>query len=172
MKRSVAAAAALVVVLLLRLVLRQGQGAAGGRAEVAGGKVNAGGRLAQVRPSLGSEVPPTIGDRQGESAGRGPPDNPRAPAPPSTDGGPRSAGWREHGGEGRRRKFDFDFREREEEPRNGRRHRPTSDSFEEDKDGLPEWCLEDEEEEEERMGTFDSSGAFMSLKVSSCPSWL
>ncbi|XP_013931028.1 PREDICTED: PERQ amino acid-rich with GYF domain-containing protein 1-like, partial [Thamnophis sirtalis] len=79
------------------------------------------------------------------------------------DGGPRSAGWREHGGDGRRRKFDFDFREREEEPRGGRRHRQSSDSFEEEKDGLPEWCLEDEEEE---MGTFDSSGAFMSLKKS------
>nr|XP_028558103.1 GRB10-interacting GYF protein 1 isoform X2 [Podarcis muralis] len=78
-------------------------------------------------------------------------------------GGPRSAGWREHGGEGRRRKFDFDFREREDEPRSGRRHRHNSDSFEDDKDGLPEWCLEDEEEE---MGTFDSSGAFMSLKKS------
>nr|XP_060635800.1 GRB10-interacting GYF protein 1 isoform X1 [Anolis sagrei ordinatus]XP_060635801.1 GRB10-interacting GYF protein 1 isoform X1 [Anolis sagrei ordinatus] len=81
----------------------------------------------------------------------------------SPDGGPRSAGWREHGGEGRRRKFDFDFREREDEPRGGRRHRHNSDSFEDDKDGLPEWCLEDEEEE---MGTFDSSGAFMSLKKS------
>ncbi|XP_062994518.1 GRB10-interacting GYF protein 1 isoform X2 [Elgaria multicarinata webbii] len=83
----------------------------------------------------------------------------------SPDGGPRSAGWREHGGDGRRRKFDFDFREREDEPRSGsgRRHRHNSDSFEEDKDGLPEWCLEDEEEE---MGTFDSSGAFMSLKKS------
>ncbi|KAM6453210.1 GRB10-interacting GYF protein 1 isoform 2-T2 [Liasis olivaceus] len=81
----------------------------------------------------------------------------------SPDGGPRSAGWREHGGDGRRRKFDFDFREREDEPRGGRRHRQSSDSFEEEKDGLPEWCLEDEEEE---MGTFDSSGAFMSLKKS------
>lgn len=82
----------------------------------------------------------------------------------SPDGGPRSAGWREHGGEGRRRKFDFDFREsREDEPRSGRRHRHNSDGFEDDKDGLPEWCLEDEEEE---MGTFDSSGAFMSLKKS------
>uniref|UniRef100_A0ABM5EJN7 GRB10-interacting GYF protein 1 isoform X1 n=1 Tax=Pogona vitticeps TaxID=103695 RepID=A0ABM5EJN7_9SAUR len=79
----------------------------------------------------------------------------------SPDGGPRSAGWREHGGEGRRRKFDFDFREREEELRSGRRHRHNSDGLEEEKDGLPEWCLEDEEEE---MGTFDSSGAFMSLK--------
>ncbi|KAK9398405.1 PERQ amino acid-rich with GYF domain-containing protein 1 [Crotalus adamanteus] len=82
----------------------------------------------------------------------------------SPDGGPRSAGWREHGGDGRRRKFDFDFREREEEAPargGGRRHRQSSESFEEEKDGLPEWCLEDETEE---MGTFDSSGAFMSLK--------
>ncbi|XP_039180760.1 GRB10-interacting GYF protein 1 isoform X2 [Crotalus tigris] len=82
----------------------------------------------------------------------------------SPDGGPRSAGWREHGGDGRRRKFDFDFRERDEEAPargGGRRHRQSSESFEEEKDGLPEWCLEDETEE---MGTFDSSGAFMSLK--------
>ncbi|XP_015668630.1 GRB10-interacting GYF protein 1 [Protobothrops mucrosquamatus] len=82
----------------------------------------------------------------------------------SPDGGPRSAGWREHGGDGRRRKFDFDFRERDEEAPTrggGRRHRHSSESFEDEKDGLPEWCLEDETEE---MGTFDSSGAFMSLK--------
>ncbi|XP_075763827.1 GRB10-interacting GYF protein 1 isoform X4 [Pelodiscus sinensis] len=78
----------------------------------------------------------------------------------SPDGAPRSAGWREHP-EGRRRKFDFDFREREEE-RGGRRHRG-SDAFEDDKDGLPEWCMDDEDEE---MGTFDSSGAFMPLKKS------
>nr|XP_048689552.1 GRB10-interacting GYF protein 1 isoform X4 [Caretta caretta] len=78
----------------------------------------------------------------------------------SPDGAPRSAGWREHP-EGRRRKFDFDFREREED-RGGRRHRG-SDSFEDDKDGLPEWCMDDEDEE---MGTFDSSGAFMPLKKS------
>nr|XP_048689556.1 GRB10-interacting GYF protein 1 isoform X8 [Caretta caretta] len=76
------------------------------------------------------------------------------------NGAPRSAGWREHP-EGRRRKFDFDFREREED-RGGRRHRG-SDSFEDDKDGLPEWCMDDEDEE---MGTFDSSGAFMPLKKS------
>uniref|UniRef100_A0A8D0B377 GRB10 interacting GYF protein 1 n=1 Tax=Salvator merianae TaxID=96440 RepID=A0A8D0B377_SALMN len=86
----------------------------------------------------------------------------RSASPGVFYGGPRSAGWREHGSEGRRRKFDFDFRDREEDARSGRRHRHNSDSFEEDKDGLPEWCLEDEEEE---MGTFDSSGAFMSLKV-------
>uniref|UniRef100_A0A8C8VGM4 GRB10 interacting GYF protein 1 n=1 Tax=Pelusios castaneus TaxID=367368 RepID=A0A8C8VGM4_9SAUR len=78
----------------------------------------------------------------------------------SPDGAPRSAGWREHA-EGRRRKFDFEFREREEE-RGGRRHR-ASDGFEDDKDGLPEWCMDDEDEE---MGTFDSSGAFMPLKKS------
>lgn len=37
--------------------------------------------------------------------------------------------------------------------------------MEDDRDSLPEWCLEDAEEE---MGTFDSSGAFLSLKVKSC----
>ncbi|XP_021110149.1 GRB10-interacting GYF protein 1 isoform X2 [Heterocephalus glaber] len=90
----------------------------------------------------------------------------------SPDGGPRSAGWREHGE--RRRKFDFDMRgERggcgEEEGRGGggsshlrRCHGP--DGFDDDKDGLPEWCLNDEDEE---MGTFDASGAFLPLKVSS-----
>ncbi|XP_032111055.1 GRB10-interacting GYF protein 1 isoform X4 [Sapajus apella] len=87
----------------------------------------------------------------------------------SPDGGPRSAGWREHGE--RRRKFEFDLRgDRggcgEEEGRGGggsshlRRCRAT-DGFEEDKDGLPEWCLDDEDEE---MGTFDASGAFLPLK--------
>lgn len=88
------------------------------------------------------------------------------------DGGPRSAGWREHGE--RRRKFDFDLRgERggcgEEDGRVGggsshlRRCRGL-DGFEDDKDGLPEWCLDDEDEE---MGTFDASGAFLPLKVPS-----
>ncbi|XP_005080472.1 LOW QUALITY PROTEIN: GRB10-interacting GYF protein 1 [Mesocricetus auratus] len=87
----------------------------------------------------------------------------------SPDGGPRSAGWREHGE--RRRKFDFDLRgERggcgEEDGRLGggsshlRRCRGL-DGFEDDKDGLPEWCLDDEDEE---MGTFDASGAFLPLK--------
>ncbi|XP_055148593.1 GRB10-interacting GYF protein 1 isoform X3 [Symphalangus syndactylus] len=87
----------------------------------------------------------------------------------SPDGGPRSAGWREHGE--RRRKFEFDLRgDRggcgEEEGRGGggsshlRRCR-APDGFEEDKDGLPEWCLDDEDEE---MGTFDASGAFLPLK--------
>lgn len=88
----------------------------------------------------------------------------------SPDGGPRSAGWREHGE--RRRKFEFDLRGgdrgscSEEEGRGGgsashlRRGRGP-DGFEDDKDGLPEWCLDDEEEE---MGTFDASGAFLPLK--------
>lgn len=87
----------------------------------------------------------------------------------SPDGGPRSAGWREHGE--RRRKFDFDLRgERggtaDEDGRVGgggshlRRCRGL-EGFEEDKDGLPEWCLDDEDEE---MGTFDASGAFLPLK--------
>ncbi|XP_034525803.1 GRB10-interacting GYF protein 1 isoform X5 [Ailuropoda melanoleuca] len=87
----------------------------------------------------------------------------------SPDGGPRSAGWREHGD--RRRKFEFDLRGdrggcSEEEGRGGggsshlRRCRGP-DGFEEDKDGLPEWCLDDEDEE---MGTFDASGAFLPLK--------
>ncbi|XP_049645233.1 GRB10-interacting GYF protein 1 isoform X1 [Suncus etruscus] len=87
----------------------------------------------------------------------------------SPDGGPRSAGWREHGE--RRRKFDFDLRgDRggcgDEEGRAGpggapSRRGPGPDGFEEDKDGLPEWCLDDEDEE---MGTFDASGAFLPLK--------
>ncbi|EAW76497.1 PERQ amino acid rich, with GYF domain 1, isoform CRA_b [Homo sapiens] len=92
----------------------------------------------------------------------------------SPDGGPRSAGWREHGE--RRRKFEFDLRgDRggcgEEEGRGGggsshlRRCR-APEGFEEDKDGLPEWCLDDEDEE---MGTFDASGAFLPLKLFSAP---
>ena len=67
-----------------------------------------------------------------------------------TDGGPRSAGWRDHGG---RRKFEFDFRD-SEGPRR-----------EDDRDGLPEWCTDEEDGE---MGTFDSSGAFMCIKVRVC----
>lgn len=76
--------------------------------------------------------------------------------------GPRSAGWREaHPGEQpRQRRLPFDAREDER----GYRHPPSaSGSLEEDGGGsLPEWCLEDAEEE---TGTFDSSGAFLSLKV-------
>uniref|UniRef100_A0A8C0EZD7 GRB10 interacting GYF protein 2 n=1 Tax=Bubo bubo TaxID=30461 RepID=A0A8C0EZD7_BUBBB len=66
--------------------------------------------------------------------------------------------WREH--MERRRRFEFDFRERDDE-RGYRRVRCGSGSMDDDRDSLPEWCLEDAEEE---MGTFDSSGAFLSLK--------
>ncbi|KAM4550965.1 GRB10-interacting GYF protein 2 isoform 5-T5 [Odontesthes bonariensis] len=78
--------------------------------------------------------------------------------PPSPDG-PRSAGWREHPDQ--RRRFPFDAREDE---RGYRRPRSGSGSLEDERDSLPEWCLEDEEEE---AGTFDSSGAFLSLKKAS-----
>ncbi|XP_067898165.1 GRB10-interacting GYF protein 2 isoform X2 [Heterodontus francisci] len=67
-------------------------------------------------------------------------------------------GWRE--ALERRRRFEFDYRDRDDE-RGYRRVRSGSGSMEDEKDSLPEWCLEDAEEE---MGTFDSSGAFMSLK--------
>ncbi|KAG7258995.1 hypothetical protein CRUP_021967, partial [Coryphaenoides rupestris] len=82
------------------------------------------------------------------------------------DGGPRSAGWRDHvgPGESRRRKFDFDFRDSDGHiggGGGGGRRRAGSEGLEDDRDGLPEWCTDDEEGE---MGTFDSSGAFMSLK--------
>ncbi|XP_056317200.1 GRB10-interacting GYF protein 1 isoform X2 [Danio aesculapii] len=81
------------------------------------------------------------------------------------DGGPRSAGWREHTGPGevRRRKFDFDFRDGGNE---GGRRRAGSEGAEDDRDGLPEWCTDEEDGE---MGTFDSSGAFMSIKGSKDP---
>ncbi|XP_054457022.1 GRB10-interacting GYF protein 1 isoform X4 [Anoplopoma fimbria] len=77
------------------------------------------------------------------------------------DGGPRSAGWRDHTGPGesRRRKFDFDFRD--SEGHGGGRRRAGSEGLEDDRDGLPEWCTDEEDGE---MGTFDSSGAFMPLK--------
>ncbi|XP_078419772.1 GRB10-interacting GYF protein 2 isoform X2 [Cetorhinus maximus] len=73
---------------------------------------------------------------------------------------PHSPGWRE--ATERRRRFDFDYRDRDDE-RGYRRVRSGSGSMDDEKDSLPEWCLEDAEEE---MGTFDSSGAFMSLKKS------
>ncbi|XP_077205401.1 GRB10-interacting GYF protein 2 isoform X2 [Paroedura picta] len=82
---------------------------------------------------------------------------------PHSPDGPRSAGWREY--MERRRRFEFDFRERDDE-RGYRRVRCGSGSMEDDRDSLPEWCLEDAEEE---MGTFDSSGAFLSLKVQKEP---
>ncbi|XP_041918277.1 GRB10-interacting GYF protein 2 isoform X3 [Alosa sapidissima] len=69
---------------------------------------------------------------------------------------PRSAGWREHP---ERRRFPFDARGEEE--RGYRRPRSGSGSLDDDRDALPEWCLEDAEEE---TGIFDSSGAFHSLK--------
>uniref|UniRef100_UPI003A5C4C23 GRB10-interacting GYF protein 1 n=1 Tax=Centroberyx affinis TaxID=166261 RepID=UPI003A5C4C23 len=77
------------------------------------------------------------------------------------DGGPRSAGWRDHSGPGesRRRKFDFDFRD--SEGHGGGRRRAGSEGLEDDRDGLPEWCTDEEDGE---MGTFDSSGAFMPIK--------
>ncbi|XP_053097440.1 GRB10-interacting GYF protein 1 [Pangasianodon hypophthalmus] len=74
------------------------------------------------------------------------------------DGGPRSAGWRDHG-DGRRRKFEFEFREGD-----AVRRRAGSEGGEEERDGLPEWCTDEEEGE---MGTFDSSGAFMCVKKTS-----
>ncbi|XP_071218277.1 GRB10-interacting GYF protein 2-like isoform X7 [Salvelinus alpinus] len=77
----------------------------------------------------------------------------------------RSAVRREvHPGEQpRQRRFPFDAREDE---RGYRRPRSGSGSLEEDGGSLPEWCLEDAEEE---TGTFDSSGAFLSLKVRKAP---
>ncbi|XP_014876812.1 GRB10-interacting GYF protein 2 isoform X5 [Poecilia latipinna] len=73
--------------------------------------------------------------------------------------GPRSAGWREYPDQ--RRRFPFDAREEE---RGYRRPRSGSGSLEDERDSLPEWCLEDADEE---AGTFDSSGAFLSLKKAS-----
>ncbi|XP_038573944.1 GRB10-interacting GYF protein 2 isoform X1 [Micropterus salmoides] len=75
--------------------------------------------------------------------------------PPSPDG-PRAAGWPDQ-----RRRFPFDAREDE---RGYRRPRSGSGSLEDERDSLPEWCLEDADEE---AGTFDSSGAFLSLKKAS-----
>ncbi|KAG9337562.1 hypothetical protein JZ751_028582 [Albula glossodonta] len=76
---------------------------------------------------------------------------------PHSPDGLRSAGWREHPDQ--RRRFPFDSREEE---RSYRRARAGSGSQDDERDSLPEWCLDDAEEE---MGTFDSSGAFLSLKV-------
>ncbi|XP_040037448.2 GRB10-interacting GYF protein 1 isoform X6 [Gasterosteus aculeatus] len=80
-----------------------------------------------------------------------------------SDGGPRSAGWRDHTGPGesRRRKFDFDFRDSDGHGGSGGRRRAGSEGLEDDRDGLPEWCTDEEDGE---MGTFDSSGAFMTMK--------
>ncbi|XP_056425933.1 GRB10-interacting GYF protein 1 [Hyla sarda] len=84
----------------------------------------------------------------------------RSTSPGGTSEGPRSAGWREHGD--RRRKFDFEMREDGGTAQRGS-GRGGDNAHEEDRDGLPEWCMEDEDDE---MGTFDSSGAFLSFKKS------
>ncbi|XP_051984678.1 GRB10-interacting GYF protein 2-like isoform X5 [Xyrauchen texanus] len=97
------------------------------------------------------------GDRRFEKPGRKDPDG--APAQfPLNHNGQRSTGWREHPEQ--RRRFPFDARD--EERAGYRRPRSGTGSVEEERDSLPEWCLEDAEEE---TGTFDSSGAFLSLKV-------
>ncbi|XP_040202965.1 GRB10-interacting GYF protein 1 isoform X2 [Rana temporaria] len=83
----------------------------------------------------------------------------RSTSPGGTEG-PRSAGWREPGE--RRRKFDFDVVP-EEGRGSGQRGRGSDGAHGDDRDGLPEWCMEDEDDE---MGTFDSSGAFLSFKKS------
>ncbi|MEQ2168899.1 hypothetical protein GOODEAATRI_019410 [Goodea atripinnis] len=70
---------------------------------------------------------------------------------------PSPAGWREQPDQ--RRRFPFDAREEERGYR-----RSGSGSLEDERDSLPEWCLEDADEE---AGTFDSSGAFLSLKKAS-----
>ncbi|KAK6316905.1 hypothetical protein J4Q44_G00123050 [Coregonus suidteri] len=93
----------------------------------------------------------TLREEEEEAAGGGGGEQPawRVAGARRDDGGPRSAGWRDHGG---RRKFEFDFRDGEAPRR------------ESNKDGLPEWCTDEEDGE---MGTFDSSGAFMCIKKGS-----
>ncbi|KAM7366092.1 hypothetical protein PAMP_015560 [Pampus punctatissimus] len=102
----------------------------------------------------------TLREEQEEDEGE-PGSNWRLAGPRRDDGGPRSAGWRDHGGPGesRRRKFDFDFRD--SDGHGGGRRRAGSEGLEDDRDGLPEWCTDEEDGE---MGTFDSSGAFMPMK--------
>ncbi|XP_030578390.1 GRB10-interacting GYF protein 1 isoform X3 [Archocentrus centrarchus] len=102
----------------------------------------------------------TLREEQEEDEGE-PGSNWRLAGSRRDDGGPRSAGWRDHSGpgEGRRRKFDFDFRD--SDGHGGGRRRAGSDGLEDDRDGLPEWCTDEEDGE---MGTFDSSGAFMPMK--------
>ncbi|CAI5689262.1 unnamed protein product [Oreochromis niloticus] len=104
----------------------------------------------------------TLREEQEEDEGE-PGSNWRLAGARRDDGGPRSAGWRDHSGpgEGRRRKFDFDFRD--SDGHGGGRRRAGSDGLEDDRDGLPEWCTDEEDGE---MGTFDSSGAFMPMKKS------
>ncbi|CAN9509463.1 unnamed protein product [Ophioblennius macclurei] len=102
----------------------------------------------------------TLREEQEEDEGE-PGSNWRLAGPRRDDGGPRSAGWRDHGGPGesRRRKFDFDFRD--SDGHGGGRRRAGSDGLEDDRDGLPEWCTDEEDGD---LGTFDSSGAFMPMK--------
>ncbi|XP_072006156.1 GRB10-interacting GYF protein 1 isoform X2 [Engystomops pustulosus] len=85
----------------------------------------------------------------------------RSTSPGGSTEGPRSAGWREHGD--RRRKFDFEMVREEGGAAPRGSGRGSDNGHEEDRDGLPEWCMEDEDDE---MGTFDSSGAFLSFKKS------
>ncbi|XP_040271280.1 GRB10-interacting GYF protein 1 isoform X2 [Bufo bufo] len=85
----------------------------------------------------------------------------RSTSPGGTTEGPRSAGWREHSD--RRRKFDFDMARDESGAAPRSSGRGGDNPHEDDRDGLPEWCMEDEDDE---MGTFDSSGAFFSFKKS------
>ncbi|KAM8881070.1 GRB10-interacting GYF protein 1 [Synchiropus picturatus] len=102
----------------------------------------------------------TLREEQQEEEESEPGNNWRLSGPRRDDGGPRSAGWRDHSGPGeRRRKFDFDFRD--SEGHGGGRRRAGSEGLEDDRDGLPEWCTD---EEDGGMGTFDSSGAFMTMK--------
>ncbi|XP_034412498.1 LOW QUALITY PROTEIN: GRB10-interacting GYF protein 1 [Cyclopterus lumpus] len=103
-------------------------------------------------------------EQQQEEGGVEPAPNWRLTGIRRDDGGPRSAGWREHTGPGesRRRKFDFDFRDAEGGHGGGGRRRAGSEGLEDDRSGLPEWCTDDEDGE---MGTFDSSGAFMTMKT-------
>ncbi|XP_068444133.1 GRB10-interacting GYF protein 1 isoform X3 [Clinocottus analis] len=101
-------------------------------------------------------------EQQEEEEGAEPGTNWRLTGLRRDDGGPRSAGWREHTGpESRRRKFDFDFRDSDGVHVGGGRRRAGSEGPGDDRDGLPEWCTDDEDGE---MGTFDSSGAFMTMK--------
>ncbi|XP_056156351.1 GRB10-interacting GYF protein 1 [Lampris incognitus] len=102
----------------------------------------------------------TLREEQEEEEGE-PGSSWRLAGPRRDDGGPRSAGWRDHvgPGESRRRKFDFDFRD--SDGHGGGRRRAGSEGLEDDRDGLPEWCTDEEDGE---MGTFDSSGAFMPIK--------
>ncbi|KAF7660086.1 hypothetical protein LDENG_00288700 [Lucifuga dentata] len=103
----------------------------------------------------------TLREEQEEEEGGGEPGSSWRLAGRRDDGGPRSAGWRDHvgPGESRRRKFDFDFRD--SDGHGGGRRRAGSEGLEDDRDGLPEWCTDEEDGE---MGTFDSSGAFMTMK--------